>query len=148
MLTKVKEFSQKNLYTSMLLALLVLLLLFFSITKGGTLWSLGTWNGIFMQFPEYGVMTIGVMFCFISGNIDMSFVALGNFACILGVQYMAANVTEGMGNGQIIGVMLVAVLIVMVIGAIGGVINGLLISLLNIPPVMADRKSTRLNSSH
>ena len=137
MLTKVKEFSRKNLYTSMLLALLVILLLFFSITKGGTLWSLGTWNGIFMQFPEYGVMTIGVMFCFISGNIDMSFVALGNFACIVGVQYMAANVTEGMGNGQIIGVMLVAILIVMVIGAIGGVINGLLISLLNIPPVMA-----------
>lgn len=137
MIAKVKEYFQKNLYTSMLLVLMALLLLFFTVTKGGTLWSSGTWKGIFMQFPEYGIMTIGVMFCFISGNIDMSFVALGNFACVVGVKYMAAHVTEGMGNGQIMGVMLVAVILVMLIGAIGGVVNGLLISLLNIPPVMA-----------
>ena len=137
MAAKIKDYFRKNVYTSMLLILLVVLLLFFTVTKGGTLWSLGTWNGIFMQFPEYGLMTLGVMFCFISGNIDMSFVALGNFACILGVKYMASQVTEGMGNGQIMMIMLVAILMVMVIGAIGGVVNGLLISLLNIPPVMA-----------
>ncbi|MCI8854083.1 MAG: ABC transporter permease [Lachnospiraceae bacterium] len=137
MAAKIKNYFQNNVYTSMLLILLVALLLFFTVTKGGTLWSLGTWNGIFMQFPEYGLMTLGVMFCFISGNIDMSFVALGNFACIVGVNFMASQVTEGMGNGQITMIMLAAILIVMVIGAIGGVVNGLLISLLNIPPVMA-----------
>lgn len=137
MAAKIKNYFQNNVYTSMLLILLVALLLFFTVTKGGTLWSLGTWNGIFMQFPEYGLMTLGVMFCFISGNIDMSFVALGNFACIIGVKFMASQVTEGMGNGQITMIMLAAILIVMVIGAIGGVVNGLLISLLNIPPVMA-----------
>ena len=57
---KIKEFFRKNQYTSILLVLMAVVLVFFTITKGGTLWSLGTWKGIFMQFPEYGVMTIGL----------------------------------------------------------------------------------------
>lgn len=137
MLAKLKDYSNKNQYTSMLVSLMILLLFFFSVTKGETLWSLGTWKGIFMQFPEYGLMTLGVMFCFIAGNIDMSFVALGDFACIMAVKYMASQVKEGMSNGQIIGIILVSFVIVVLIGVIGGVINGVLIAYLNIPPVMA-----------
>ncbi len=134
---KIKEFFRKNQYTSILLVLMAVVLVFFTITKGGTLWSLGTWKGIFMQFPEYGVMTIGVMFCFIAGCIDMSFVTLGNFACIIGVRFMASHTTDDMSTAQTAGVILVAVLIVMAIGAVGGVINGVLITKLGIPPVMA-----------
>ncbi len=137
MLEKVKDFSRKNNYTVMLLVLLVVLLLFFTITKGSILWTVGTWKGVMMQFPEFGLMTLGIMFCFISGNIDMSFVALGDFATIMAVRYMAAHTTEGMSNGQMMGVILVSLLIVAAIGAIGGVINGVLIAYLNIPPVMA-----------
>ncbi len=137
MLAKLKEYSAKNRYFVMLFGLMVLVLLFFTITKGETLWTLGAWKGIFMQFPEYGVMTLGVMFCFIIGCIDMSFVALGDFACIIAVRYMAANVTEDMSNGQIGIVILKALLIVGVIAVVGGIINGALIAYLNIPPVMA-----------
>lgn len=134
---KLEDFINKNRYMSMLLSLMVVLLLFFSITKGETLWTLGTWKGIVMQFPEFGLMTVGVMFCFIIGKIDMSFVALGDFACIMAVRYMAANTTEDMATGKIAGVILVGILIAVLIGALGGVINGVLISCLNIPPVMA-----------
>ena len=47
-----------------------------------------------MQFPEYGVMTLGVMVCFISGNIDVSFVALGDLAAIIACMLMR-QVSEG-----------------------------------------------------
>jgi simple sugar transport system permease protein len=134
---KVKEYLKKNPYTSILLVLMAVMLVFFTITKGGTLWNIGTWKGIVMQFPEYGVMTLGVMFCFIAGCIDMSFVTLGNFACIIGVQFMASRVTEDMSNGQIYLIMLEAFVIILLIGAVGGFINGVLISKLGIPPVMA-----------
>ncbi|MFT3985531.1 MAG: ABC transporter permease [Lachnospiraceae bacterium] len=137
MSAKLKEYTSKNRYTTMLLGLMSILLMFFTVTKGATLWSVGTWKGIVMQFPEYGLMALGVMFCFIIGNIDMSFVALGDFACIMAVRYMASHVTEGMSNGQIGGVIATAFVIVVLIGAIGGVINGALIAYLNIPPVMA-----------
>jgi simple sugar transport system permease protein len=134
---KVKEYLKKNQYTSILLVLMAVVLVFFTITKGSTLWNIGTWKGIAMQFPEYGVMTLGVMFCFIAGCIDMSFVTLGNFACIIGVQFMASRVTEDMSNGQVALVMFGAFIIILLIGAFGGLINGVLVSKLGIPPVMA-----------
>ncbi|MDO4622170.1 MAG: ABC transporter permease [Eubacteriales bacterium] len=134
---KIKKFFKENQYTDILLILMAVVMIFFTITKPGTFWSLGTWKGIVMQFPEYGVMTIGVMFCFLIGCIDMSFVMLGNFAMIIGVKYMLAHTTEGMSNGQMLGVIAVGLLIAIVIAAIGGVINGLLISKLGIPPVIA-----------
>ena len=136
-MNKIKEWANKNHYTTMLLSLMAVLLLFFSITKGATLWTAGTWKSIIMQFPEFGLMTLGIMFCFIMGNIDMSFVALGDFAAIMAVRFMASHVTEDMGNGQVAGIIVAALLLVAVIGAIGGLINGVLVAFLNIPPVMA-----------
>lgn len=134
---KVKEFFKKNQYTTILLVLMFAVMLFFTITKSGTFWKIGTWKGIVMQFPEFGVMAIGVLFCFLIGCIDMSFVMLGNFATIMGVQYILSHTSEGMSNAQVMGVMVVAFFIVVLIGAIGGVINGLLVCKLNIPPVIA-----------
>ena len=112
-------------------------LLIFTVTKGGVFWQLGTWKGIVMQFPEFGVMAFGVMFCLLIGCIDMSFVMLGNFATIVGVSFMGSAVKDGMSNAQIGLVIFEAFIIVSIICAIGGVINGLLISKLGIPPVIA-----------
>ncbi len=132
-----KAFAKKNQYMTMLLTFLAILLVFFTITKGKTLWTVGTWKGIMMQFPEYGMMTLGIMFCFIIGNIDMSFVTLGDFASIMAVRYMGSHVTEESTKGQVIGVILVGLLIALLIAVAGGIINGVLIAYLNIPPVMA-----------
>ena len=134
---KVKEFFKKNPYTAILLAFMVVVMLFFTATKGGTFWQLGTWKGIVMQFPEFGVMAFGVMFCLLIGCIDMSFIMLGNFATIVGVTFMGAMVKDGMSNGQVALIIIAAFLIVSAICAVGGIINGLLIAKLGIPPVIA-----------
>lgn len=134
---KVKEFMRNNRYTTMLVGLLLLVLAFFSITKGQYLWKGDMWKGMGMQFPEYGCMTLGLMFAFISGHMDMSFVMLGNFSSIIAVNYMIANTSEGMTDGQVGGVILVGILIALCIAAVGGLINGTLVSRLGIPPVMA-----------
>lgn len=134
---KLKKIDNNNRYTVMLFGLMAVVLAFFSITKGNLFWKGSLWQGMMMQFPEYGCMTLGLMFAFISGHMDMSFVMLGNFASIVGVTYMAANTTESMSNSQVGGVILVGCLIALGIAVIGGIINGLLVSGLNIPPVMA-----------
>ena len=123
---------QKHSYTVMLLGLMAVVLLFFTITKGAMLWKGDVWLGIAMQFPEYGVITLGLMFCFICGKMDMSFVALGDFATIMAVRYMASRSEAAPG-----GVILVGILIALAIACIGGVINGVLVAYLDIPPVMA-----------
>ena len=137
MKTKLREFVNKNRYTTILFGLLAVVLVFFTIMKGGRFWQPNLWKGMLMQFPEYGCMTLGLMFVFICGKHDMSAVMLGNFASIIAVQYMSANVTETMTNGQVGGVMLVAILFAVAIAVVGGIINALLVSRLNIPPVMA-----------
>ncbi len=123
---------QKYSYTFMMLGLMAVVLLFFTIAKGGAFWTGNIWRGMAMQFPEYGVITLGLMFCFICGKMDMSFVALGDFATIMAVRYMAAHADSPAG-----GVILVGILIALAIAAFGGLINGLLVSELDIPPVMA-----------
>ena len=128
---KVKNL-QKHSYTFMLLGLMAVALLFFTILKGGMMWKADVWAGMAMQFPEYGVITLGLMFCFICGNMDLSIVALGDFATIMAVRYMGSH-TESPAAG----VILVGILIALAIAAAGGLINGLLVSQLDIPPVMA-----------
>lgn len=134
---KLKELAKNNRYTTMLLGLWALVLIFFTATKGNLFWQGSLWKGMMFQFPEYGCMTLGLMFAFISGHMDMSFVMLGNFSSIIAVKYMIANVSEGMTNGQIGGVILVGIGIALAIAIVGGIINSLLVSRLNIPPVMA-----------
>ena len=140
---KLKKIDNNNRYTVMLFGLMAVVLAFFSITKGNLFWKGSLWQGMMMQFPEYGCMTLGLMFAFISGHMDMSFVMLGNFASIVGVTYMAANTTETMSNSQVGGVILVGCLIALGIAVIGGIINGLLVTGLNIPPVMATTAMTK-----
>lgn len=123
---------EKHSYTFMLLGLMAAVLLFFTITKGSLLWKGDAWLGMAMQFPEYGVVTLGLMFCFICGKMDMSFMALGNFATIMAVRYMGSRPDSPAG-----GVILVGILIALGIAVVGGLINGVLVAYLDIPPVMA-----------
>lgn len=123
---------EKHSYTFMLLGLMAVVLLFFTFTKGALLWKRDAWLGMAMQFPEYGVVTLGLMFCFICGKMDMSFMALGNFATIMAVRYMGAHTDAPAGM-----VILVGILIALAIAALGGLINGVLVAYLDIPPVMA-----------
>ena len=134
---KIKEIAKKNQYMVMLICFLAVLLVFFSITKGGTLWTLSTWKGMMQQMPQYGVMTVGLAFCFIIGNIDLSFVALGDFACIVSVLLMSALAGDGATGAAQVGIVIIGILVVFAIAAVGGFINGLLVAKLGIPPVVA-----------
>ena len=134
---KLRNYADKNRYTVMLLGFIAVLLVFFTITKGKTLWTPGTWKGIVVQFPEFGIITLGIMFCFILGKMDMSFMMLGDFASIVAVRYMAGHVPEDAPVSTVARVILIGLLIAVLIGALGGIINGVLVAFLDIPPVMA-----------
>ena len=86
-------------YTFLLLGLVAILLLF-SITRPTMLWRVNSWQSMAMQFPEYGVMTLGVMLCFIAGCIDVSFVALGDLASIFGVMFIIRMTGDNLNAGN------------------------------------------------
>lgn len=124
-------------YSFLLLGLLAMILIAFTIAKPDTLWSLSVWKSMAMQFPEYGVFALGVMFCFISGNIDVSFVALGDLAAIIGCMYMIKASDAGTFGGNPGMIVLVGIVIAIAVGIVGGFINGNLISRLGIPSILA-----------
>jgi simple sugar transport system permease protein len=139
-----KKIPGQNNYTFLLLGLFAVILIIFSITKFSTLWSMATWKSMSMQFPEYGVFTLGVMVCFITGNMDLSFVALGDFASIIACQIMLLA-TDGTVPESQTGLMIfLGILAALAIGAIGGFLNGNLISRLRIPPVLATLATQQL----
>lgn len=131
----------KHSYTILLLGLLVVVLAAFGIAKPDALFGRlagNTWKAMGMQFPEFGVFTLGVMLCFIIGCIDVSFVALGNFASIIASMLMQQVGKNGTIPEEQTGIIIIAALLLaMVIGAVGGYINGNLISRLGIPPILA-----------
>ena len=51
---KLKNFAKNNRYTTMLIGLWALVLIFFSATKGKLFWQGSLWQGMMFQFPEYG----------------------------------------------------------------------------------------------
>jgi simple sugar transport system permease protein len=87
------------------------------------------------QFPEFGLMALGGMLCMITGGIDLSSVGVANVTSILMAMYMKTLVNEegNMAGGYIVLVFAIAILIGMVCGAL----NGVLISKIKIPPILA-----------
>lgn len=132
-----KKTGVKFNYTFLLLGLLVLVLAAFTIAKPASFWKLDTWQAMTMQFPEYGVMTLGVMLCFIAGCIDVSFVALGDLATVFGVMFMTRMTADGANAGSTGLIIVAGILIALAVGVVGGLINGNLISRLGIPPILA-----------
>jgi simple sugar transport system permease protein len=87
------------------------------------------------QFPEYGVMALGVMLCMITGGIDLSVVGVANFTGIAMGMLLKVMVD---GEGQLMWYAIPAVIAAgCCMGAACGLFNGLLISKVPIPPILA-----------
>ena len=78
------------------------------------------------QFPEFGILSFGMMLCMISGGIDLSLVGAANLSGIV-----AAVVILSTGGSIAVGI--AAALLV---GAVCGLFNGYLIGQLQIPAML------------
>lgn len=81
------------------------------------------------QFPEFGVLCFGMMFCMISGGIDLSLVGNANLSGIV-----AALIITGMGKTPLS--MVLGILAALLVGAVCGLANGYLIGQLHIPAML------------
>lgn len=55
------SFLAKDTYMTRLVLVLILLLIFFAIIKPGAFFAPRTWQSMAVQFPEFGLMALGVM---------------------------------------------------------------------------------------
>ena len=86
------------------------------------------------QFPEFGLLALAMMLAMITGGIDLSVVSISNFTGVIAALILssAADPTAPAG-----GVIFLAIIAVIVVSIICGLINGLLIALIGVPPILA-----------
>jgi simple sugar transport system permease protein len=119
----------------MLLVINGLLLVAGTAISGGSFLSIFNLQSMASQVPEIGLLAIGVMLAMCAGNggIDLSGIALANLSGVLS----AVVVSSVLSAGEAETAFSIAFIIGGIgIGFLGGVVNGLLISKLNITPIL------------
>ncbi|MDR1505931.1 MAG: ABC transporter permease [Treponema sp.] len=99
--------------------------------RGGNFISMAT------QFPEYGIMAIGVSLAMISGGIDLAVVGTANLSAIFAAKYLVAIVPRDAPAGAAVFPIITAVLLALAVGLAAGAFNGFLIAKLRIPAILA-----------
>lgn len=122
-----------------MLIILAFLLVFAGITRGSAFMSLLNFQTIGKQLTEYGLMAIGLSMAMITGGIDLSTVYIANLTGAASALIMASIAPEGQ-----IGGILIACAIGILIGLVCGALNGFLISVVGVPPMLATLGSYQL----
>jgi simple sugar transport system permease protein len=89
------------------------------------------------QFPEYGIMVIGVSLAMISGGIDLAVVGTANLSAIIAAKYLIATAPQNAPAGTVVIPIVMAVLLALAVGLAAGAFNGFLIAWLRIPAILA-----------
>lgn len=141
----IKRAYDKDKYFASLFLMLFAILAVITMVKPEKFFSMNNFQSMAYQFPQFGLMAIGIMLTMISSGIDLSVVAIANLSSITAALIMRSMVHAGiMGDGQVLLIILFAVAVAMLVGFILGSINGLLISRIGIPAILATLGSMQL----
>jgi simple sugar transport system permease protein len=118
-----------------LLILMVGLLVLFSILRPTRFPTIRNFRSMLAQFPEFGLLTIAMMLSMVVGGIDLSVVAVANLSGVLAAIILANGTSAGVLSGTTL--VFLAIITVLVTAAICGTVNGSLIALAGVPPILA-----------
>ncbi len=89
------------------------------------------------QFPEYGLLALGIMLAMITGGIDLSVVSIANLSGVVGAMVLASHVAaQGIGISPYI-IIFLAIIAALSISFVCGLINGLIITVVGVPAIIA-----------
>ena len=118
-----------------MVALFVVVFIICSVLQGKNFLSPDNFLAMFRQFPEYGLLAIGIGMALIIGGIDLSAVYLANLSSIVAGLFIHRFYNGDGSGGE--GLVLLSFVIALIVGAVGGILNGVLISGLGIPAMLA-----------
>ena len=130
-------FLRKDSYMTRLVIVFGLLLIFFAAVRPGPFFAVRTWQSMAVQFPEFGLLSLGVMFTMFTAGIDLSVVAIANVASICAALTLRATLPSAVTPSSMLFATLTALGVALVVGLVCGLINGLLVAVLKIPPILA-----------
>jgi len=120
-----------------LLVMLVFVFLLMTVLRPHQFATMTNFNSMMRQFPEYGIMAIGISLTMITGGIDLGVVGTANLSAIIAAKFLIGSVPQGSTPAQVVPYLIIAVLLSLSVGLACGTIAGPLISHFNIPAILA-----------
>ncbi|HSV32057.1 MAG TPA: ABC transporter permease [Atribacteraceae bacterium] len=120
-----------------LLIITVCIFVLMGLLRPELFFTLRNFRSMSFQFPEFGILAIGMMLTMLSGGIDLSVVGAANLSGILAALTMTNYITPETSSGGVLGIIGLSILVSLTIGILCGIFNGLLVAKVNIPPILA-----------
>lgn len=120
-----------------LLIMLVFVFALMTVLRPNQFATMADFNSMMRQFPEYGIMAIGISLAMITGGIDLGVVGTANLSAIVAAKFLIGSVPQGASPAQVVPYLVIAVLLSLSVGLVCGTIAGTLISRFNIPAILA-----------
>lgn len=116
--------------------LLVVTFTFFAVLNPGVFLNAVNLRNIGIASPEIGLLALAVMIAMLTGGIDLSVVAMANGTAVtVSSLYTAITVSQGQSNAEALSPFIILAGIAVGVGL--GAINGVLISVVGITPILA-----------
>lgn len=103
---------------------LVFIILFFGIVTQGVMFRPMNVSNVFMQNSYVIFLAIGMFFCILTGNVDLS---VGSVVAVSGALMGYMTINQGISTS-------VAVIVTLIVGLAIGIFQGFFIAFLNVPP--------------
>jgi simple sugar transport system permease protein len=120
-----------------LLGLLVFVFVLMTILRPAQFVTLADFNSMMRQFPEYGIMAIGMSLTMMTGGIDLGVVGAANLSAIVAAKFLIAVAPHGAPPAEVVPYLAAAVLLALATGLACGAVAGILISRFKIPAILA-----------
>ena len=125
-----KKLKAKSSEVYVLLGVLAAIIVLFGAASGGALFSGNILQTFAFQFPEFGLLALGMMMAILTGGINMSLVSTAALAGILGAMVLS--------NPALDEATAITMGIAVCVGSacLMGALNGAIIACLNVPPML------------
>jgi simple sugar transport system permease protein len=124
--------------------ILILSFLLMSILSPSHFLRLETFQGMAFQLPELGLLSLAMMITMLTGGINLSIIATANISAIISALILTSNINPEAGAAGDGWIVLLAILAALAVSVVIGLFNGFLISVINIPPILATLGTMKL----
>ena len=118
-----------------MVALMLLALLFFTVTSPSVFLTGLNLQNMLLAVPEIGILAVAMMISMLTGGIDLSLVSIANLAAITISTTFTALAASDPTRAEAMGPLLILLALAVGIGA--GAVNGILIAFVGVTPILA-----------
>ncbi len=120
-----------------LLAVMVFIMLLMWGFTGHDFMNLGNFQSMAYQMPELGVLSLAMMIAMLTSGINLSIIATANLSGIVIALILTTYLSPDAVGGSTFWVIVIAILAGLIVSALVGALNGFLIAVLEISPILA-----------